>query len=123
MKSDPGFTMSDILRRIAAAVSVIILAAVCMTFIPFIRFSAVAGEDASVQETYAGTEEESAVREAAEYTTYVVQTGDTLWGIADSRLNERYSTHSEYIWEVMRANGLTDSFIYDGELIIIPSYD
>lgn len=57
---------------------------------------------------------------AADYVSYVVRSGDTLWDIADSHLSDRYPTHAEYIRELMRVNGLKNSDIFEGELIVIP---
>ena len=57
---------------------------------------------------------------AADYVSYVVQSGDTMWDIADSHLSDRYPTHSDYISELMRVNGLRTSDIYEGQLIVIP---
>ena len=57
---------------------------------------------------------------AADYVSYVVRSGDTLWDIADSHLSDRYPTHAEYINELMRVNGLKNSDIFEGELIVIP---
>lgn len=92
-------------KRILMLSLVIVLAAICIVIIPFSRFKVAAGE----------TEKGSIY-----YTTYVVHTGDTLWGIADTYRNGTFSTHEAYINEVMRANGLESCHIYDGQLIIIP---
>lgn len=54
------------------------------------------------------------------YSMYVVQAGDTLWDIADSRLTEEFPTCREYAREVMRANCMEDSKIYPGDLLMIP---
>ena len=55
-----------------------------------------------------------------EYRTYVVQRGDTLWGLADSYMGENFDNHQDYIEEVMRANGMDRAFVYAGQLLIIP---
>lgn len=55
-----------------------------------------------------------------EYKTYVVQYGDTLWGLADSYMGKNFDNHQDYIEEVMRANGMDRAFIYAGQLLIIP---
>ena len=47
--------------------------------------------------------------------TYIVQKGDTLWGIAERLLGNG----SDYIL-IMTANHLTDSMIYPGQELIIP---
>ena len=46
-----------------------------------------------------------------EYKTYVVQYGDTLWGLADSYMGKNFKNHQDYIHDAM---------IYEGQLLIIP---
>ena len=92
-------------KRILMLGLLIVLAAVCIVIIPFSRFRVAAGEKEN---------------DSVYYMTYVVHTGDTLWGIADTYRNDTFSTHEAYINEVMRANGLESCHIYDGQLIIIP---
>ncbi len=60
---------------------------------------------------------------ASDYVSYVVKSGDTMWDIAENHLSDRYPTHSEYISELMRVNGLRSSDIYEGQLIVIPCDD
>lgn len=84
---------------------VLILAIICMIIIPFNRFRVAAGEKNCSD---------------IQYKTYVVHSGDTLWGIADTYMEGIFDSHQAYIDEVMRANGLNSSHIYDGQLIIIP---
>ena len=55
-----------------------------------------------------------------EYKTYVVQYGDTLWGLADSYMGKNFKNHQDYIHDVMRANGMNQAMIYEGQLLIIP---
>ena len=54
------------------------------------------------------------------YTTYVVHKGDTLWSIADNYHESVYDNAQDYINEIIRANGLKGSAIYEGQLLIIP---
>ena len=42
--------------------------------------------------------------------------GDTLWGIA-----ERFLGAGERYIQIMRANGLNDSWIYPGQVLVIPN--
>ena len=51
-------------------------------------------------------------------TKYTVVSGDTLWGIA-----ERFLGAGEKYVQIMSANGLTDSLIYPGQVLVIPSGD
>ena len=54
------------------------------------------------------------------YTMYVVQAGDTLWDIAQTRLTDAFPSCRSYAGEVMRANGMKNSIIYPGDLLMIP---
>ena len=63
---------------------------------------------------------ESASQSETRYVMYVVQAGDTLWGIADSRLTQEFPTCRSYAKEVMRANCMEDTRIYPGDLLMIP---
>lgn len=92
-------------RRLLMIVLAIILTMICIVTIPVSRFIVAAGEQGG---------------RSLCYTTYVVQSGDTLWDIADTHRNDTFNTHKAYIREVMRANGLESSRIYDGQLLLIP---
>lgn len=48
--------------------------------------------------------------------TYTVVAGDTLWGIA-----ERFLGAGEKYIQIMSANGLKDSWIYPGQVLVIPT--
>lgn len=57
------------------------------------------------------------------YTSYKVETGDSLWTIADSNYDLGYDNHAEYINEVISINHLKDADdIISGETLIIPYY-
>lgn len=45
---------------------------------------------------------------------------DTLWGLADSYMGKNFKNHQDYIHDVMRANGMNQAMIYEGQLLIIP---
>jgi hypothetical protein len=92
-------------RRILIPGFVILLTIMCMIAIPVSRFRVLAGENTNTN---------------IQYTTYVVHTGDTLWGIADAYMNDAFDSHESYINEVMRCNRLESSTIYNGQLILIP---
>lgn len=83
----------------------LILIIICVLIVPFSHIRVAAGEKMGI---------------SVKYETYVVQSGDTLWDIADTHMDGSYDNHQDYIDEVMRANGLKSCHIYDGQLIIIP---
>ena len=55
------------------------------------------------------------------YESYVVESGDTLWGIADRFYESSFASREDYIREVMRVNELQSTHIYEGDLIAIPT--
>lgn len=55
------------------------------------------------------------------YTTYVVSDGDSIWSIAGTHLTDEFPTYDSFVREVIRANRMSNSTIYPGDLIIIPS--
>lgn len=67
-------------------------------------------------------------REAAQptyykyYTSIRVESGDTLWSIADRYLCEQTGSHDDYIREVMQMNGLKSSDIHTGESLTVFYY-
>ena len=54
---------------------------------------------------------------AAPETRYVVQAGDTLWDIASSRYE---GDPREGVWRITERNGLADSLLHPGEVIVLP---
>ncbi len=92
-------------RRIRMLIAALILIMVGILISPISHFRVAAGEKNNSQ---------------IEYKTYVVQRGDTLWGLADSYMGESFGDHQAYIEDVMRANGMDRAFIYAGQLLIIP---
>lgn len=55
------------------------------------------------------------------YESYVVESGDTLWSIADRFYESSFASREDYIREVMRVNELQSTHIYEGDLIAIPT--
>lgn len=54
-----------------------------------------------------------------QYTQITVEKGDTLWGIA-----QRYNTDGDirsYINIIEKVNNISDSTIYEGDVIILPA--
>ena len=56
------------------------------------------------------------------FTSYVVQSGDTLWDIAEEYMTEEYASISSYIDEVVSSNHLNQDSIKQGQLLILPYY-
>ena len=92
-------------RRIRMVIIAIILMLVGILVVPVSHFKVAASEKMNRQMTYQ---------------TYVVQYGDTLWGLADAHMGKEFKNHQDYISDVMRANGLNQAVIYEGQLLIIP---
>ena len=40
--------------------------------------------------------------------------------LADSYMGKNFKNHQDYISDVMRANGMNQAVIYEGQLLIIP---
>lgn len=56
------------------------------------------------------------------YTSIQVQSGDTLWGIADTYMTGEYENISAYIDEVCRINHISADEIHAGQYLTIPYY-
>ncbi len=54
------------------------------------------------------------------YVTYVVQTNDTLWDLAQDHICDAFPTCDGYVQEVIRANKLKETGLYEGQLLLIP---
>lgn len=53
------------------------------------------------------------------YTTVIVEKGDTLWDLAEEYNKE--GDIRQYIHRVEMANNITDSTIYEGEILRLPA--
>lgn len=56
------------------------------------------------------------------YTSIRVESGDTLWTIADKYVGGFNVSKSDYIAEVCQINGISEDNIYAGDNIIVPYY-
>lgn len=68
------------------------------------------------------TEAASAHTSYKYYTSIRVESGDTLWNIAQENMSCEYSDIQEYIDEVCTINHITENDIHSGEYITIPYY-
>lgn len=56
------------------------------------------------------------------YTSIQIQTGDTLWSIAENYMTGEYADIYEYINEVMEINHLNSDFLQAGKRLCVPYY-
>lgn len=56
------------------------------------------------------------------YTAVEVESGDTLWSIADEYMTAEYDDRDEYMSEVREMNNLTGSVIKAGTTIMVPYF-
>jgi LysM repeat protein len=57
------------------------------------------------------------------YKSIEIQSGDTLWSIADTYISEEYDSVDSYIAEVKAMNSLASNDITSGHYLVIPYYD
>lgn len=51
-----------------------------------------------------------------------IQSGDTLWAIAEQYYTKEFSTIRSYVKEIKRMNGMQDDVLYAGGYILVPYY-
>lgn len=56
------------------------------------------------------------------YTSIQIESGDTLWAIADEYITDEYSDMNEYIREVCSINHISEDEIHAGQYIVVPYY-
>ena len=56
------------------------------------------------------------------YTSIRIESGDTLWNIADEYIEGFNITKNEYIAEVCQINSISQDNIHAGDYIVIPYY-
>jgi nucleoid-associated protein YgaU len=54
---------------------------------------------------------------AAPETRYVIQPGDTLWGIAEAAYG---GDPRKGVWDIRRRNGLETALLVPGEVLVLP---
>lgn len=56
------------------------------------------------------------------YTSITIESGETLWDIANEYASDDFRSITAYVNEVKHINHINDSRIYAGERLIIPYY-
>lgn len=57
------------------------------------------------------------------YKSIVIDSGDTLWGIAEEYRDEHYKSTCDYVDELMNINDLTTDEIHAGQYLTVAYYD
>ena len=57
------------------------------------------------------------------YTSVEVESGDTLWSIAEEYMSAEFDDVDDYIKEVKQINGLHSDTIHAGSYIMVPYYE
>lgn len=57
------------------------------------------------------------------YKSIEIVSGDTLWDLAETHMDDNYGCVQDYIDEVKDMNGLLDDSIHDGQYLMIPYYE
>jgi LysM repeat protein len=56
------------------------------------------------------------------YTSIQIQSGDTLWELADNYISSEYNSINDYINEVKQLNSLETDDIHEGQYLTVPYY-
>ena len=56
------------------------------------------------------------------YTSIQIDSGMSLWEIAEEYMTEEYDSQEEYIREVKNINHLEDDLLYAGSYLCVPYY-
>jgi len=56
------------------------------------------------------------------YTSIQVESGDTLWAIANEYITSEYANLNEYIDEVCAINHIAEDEIHAGQYLVVPYY-
>lgn len=64
----------------------------------------------------------SQTQEVKYFTSIVVESGDTLWSIANKNKSYHYKSNEQYVSEVIQMNSLLNEDITVGQYLVIPYY-
>lgn len=56
------------------------------------------------------------------YTSIQIQSGDTLWELANDYISAEYTSVNDYIKEVKQLNSLKNDNIHEGQYLTVPYY-
>ena len=56
------------------------------------------------------------------YTSIKVESGDTLWAIANEYITDEYASMNEYMDEVCSINHISEDEIHAGQYLVVPYY-
>lgn len=68
------------------------------------------------------TQAASAMTTHKYYTSIQIESGDTLWEIANEYITDEYTSLNEYMSEVCSINHISKDEIHAGQYIVIPYY-
>ena len=54
--------------------------------------------------------------------SYTVQTGDTVWAIAEQFADAQVKPFNEFVFEIQQRNNLAGKYIVPGDQLVIPLY-
>ena len=57
------------------------------------------------------------------YKSITIESGDSLWSIAEEYCNDSYEDTREYVHELKQLNSLTSDTIYAGQHLLVAYYD
>ena len=104
--------MNRRIRKEKVAVKGLLVAVFIIGFLVFLLFQtsniANAGTPNSVRHKY--------------YTSVEIESGSSLWEIAEEYMTEEYDSVEDYIKEVKQINHLTEDLIYEGAYLCVPYY-
>ena len=96
------------LKKLAIVFSVIVIAA---------------GLGITMGSNLTGSNQVSAHDKEKYYKSIEIVSGDTLWDLAETHMDDNYDCVQDYIDEVKDMNGLLDDSIHDGQYLMIPYYE